>query len=336
MRAGDPLFIIRLDHQRYALELEAVDRVVRMVEVTAMPKSPPSVLGVINVQGEVLPVIDLRACLGHRQRHVEPQDVLVITESAGRKAALAADEVGGVMPGESQVVLDQEMLRRSDFVEGVVKLDDGLVMVFDLGKIMATCGTVGPAKEDFFLPAATVPPTEGAFGGEAGERLRILRARARRLAIEPAMEEVSQRLEIVEFALSDEEYAFESAFIREVYPLRELTPLPCTPPFVLGVVNLRGKILSVIDLRKFFELPEKGLSDLNKLIVLQDGAMEFGILADSIVGVRNILAKELQPSLPTLTDMRADYLRGVTRERLVVLDAGKMLTDKRIIVHEEV
>jgi purine-binding chemotaxis protein CheW len=78
-----------------------------------------------------------------------------------------------------------------------------------------------------------------------------------------------------------------------------------------------------------------GLSDLNKVIILHDAAMEFGILADVIVGVRTIQAGELQPSLATLTEVRAEYLKGVTANRLVVLEAAKMLADRRIIVHDE-
>lgn len=164
----------------------------------------------------------------------------------------------------------------------------------------------------------------------------ILRKRALALAREPEKEEAAaERLEIVEFLLAYERYGIESSYIREVYPLKDLTPLPGTPPFVLGIMNVRGKILSVIDLRKFFDLPQKGLTDLNKVIIVHDEVMEFGILADAILGVRLIPLRELQPSLPTLTEVRADYLKGVTEERLVVLDGGAILSDRRIIVQEE-
>lgn len=124
--------------------------------------------------------------------------------------------------------------------------------------------------------------------------------------------------------------------MREVYPLEELTPLPCTPPFVLGIVNLRGEILSVIDIKKFFDLPEKGLTDLNKVIVLEFEDMAFGIVADAISGVRRISRAAIQPSLPTLTGIREDYLQGVTAERVVVLDAEKLLNDEKLIVNEQV
>jgi purine-binding chemotaxis protein CheW len=169
------------------------------------------------------------------------------------------------------------------------------------------------------------------------ERQKILRARAQVLAQEPECAEATPRgLEVVEFLLAYESYGVESLYVREVHPLKELTPLPCMPPFVLGIINVRGQILSVIDLKRFFGLPEKGLTDRNKVIVLHDDTMAFGILADAILGVRSIPLATIQPSLPTLTGIRAAYLKGVTGERLVILDAAKLLADKAPIVLEEV
>lgn len=172
--------------------------------------------------------------------------------------------------------------------------------------------------------------------GEQTQRRKVLKERARRLAREPAAQESGERLEIVEFLLGREHYGIETSFVREVHPLRDVTPLPCTPPFVLGIMNLRGEILSVIDIGKLFDLEQQGLSDLNQVIVLRCPTMEFGILADAVVGVRTIAARGVQPSFATLTGIRADYLMGVTGEHLVLLDAGKMLNDRRIVVHEEV
>jgi len=171
----------------------------------------------------------------------------------------------------------------------------------------------------------------------AGETRRILKARAQALAREPkATEAATSQLEVVEFLLAYERYAVESRYVREVYPLDNLTPLPCAPAFVLGIVSVCGEIISVIDIKKFFELPEQGLTNLNRVIVLQSQGMVFGVLADAILGVRHLSLAELQPSLPTLIGIREKYLRGVTPERIVVLDAEKLLLDERIIVQEQV
>ena len=169
------------------------------------------------------------------------------------------------------------------------------------------------------------------------ETKRILKNRAQALSREhkPA-QELQDSFEVIEFVLAYEKYAVESSFVREVYPLKDLTPLPCTPGHVLGIINVRGQILSVIDIKRFFDLPQKGLGDLNKVIILRSESMEFGILADLITGTRRVSAGELQASLPTLTGIREEYLKGVTADRMVILDAGKLLADRKIVVHEQV
>jgi purine-binding chemotaxis protein CheW len=166
---------------------------------------------------------------------------------------------------------------------------------------------------------------------------QVLRDRARTLARTPAQPPAAETLlELLEFRLAQERYALETRYIQEVYPLRDLTPLPGTPPFVLGIVNVRGRILPVLDLKKFFDLPEKGLTDLHRIILVQGEGLELGLLADVIVGVHSVPQDCLQPSLPTLTGIRADYLKGVTDERLVVLDLARILSDPRIVVQTEV
>ena len=169
------------------------------------------------------------------------------------------------------------------------------------------------------------------------EKTGILRKRARALAEPPLQVRGTEAdLEVLEFLLTYETYAIELCWIAETYPLRDLTPLPGTPLFVAGIVNVRGRILSVIDIRRFFDLPEKGLTDLNKVIILHDGKMEFGILADEIIGTSSLPLADVQPPLPTLTGIREEYLKGVTRERTVLLDGAKLLTDRNLIVYQEI
>lgn len=166
---------------------------------------------------------------------------------------------------------------------------------------------------------------------------RILLERAKTLAREAVPAEIADAsIEVIEFRLAHERYAIASEYVRGVDPLEDFTALPCTPLFVLGIVNVRGEILSVIDLKKFFDLPEHGLTDLNKVIVLESAEMVFGIVADAISGVRRIMRADIQSSLPTLTGIREDYLLGVSAERVVILDAEKLLSDGKLIVQEQV
>ena len=173
--------------------------------------------------------------------------------------------------------------------------------------------------------------------GAVRDPREILRARAQALA-RPAQPEgpADGSLELLGFRLAREAYAVETAHVVEVSPLRDLTHIPCTPPFMLGVVNVRGRLIPVIDIKKFFGLPERGLTDLHRVILVRGSDLELGLLADVIVGVRSIAADSLQPPLPTLTEVAAEYVRGVTAERLVVLDVPRIVSDPRIVVHDEV
>ncbi len=169
------------------------------------------------------------------------------------------------------------------------------------------------------------------------EKEKILKARTKALAREVKEEELAaEYLTVTEFMLADERYGIELNNIVEVYPLKDLTLMPCTPPFILGIFNVRGQIQTIIDIKKFFDLPDKGLSDLNKVIIIHARGMEAGILADVIIGIRSIPVREIQSTLPTLTDIRAEYMKGVTSDQLIILDVEKIFSDERIIVNEEV
>ncbi|MGA1864538.1 MAG: chemotaxis protein CheW [bacterium] len=168
------------------------------------------------------------------------------------------------------------------------------------------------------------------------EKRKILRSRALELARETQEKEKDEtHLEVVEFLLANERYALELDFIREIYPLKEFTSLPCTPDFVLGIINIRGQILSIIDLKKFFGLPEKGFTDLDRILILRSKEKEFGILADEILGVQSVPISYIQPSLPTLSGIKDKYLKGVTGDRIIILNGERILSDPDIVVHEE-
>lgn len=165
----------------------------------------------------------------------------------------------------------------------------------------------------------------------------LLKIRAAALAAEPEKKrESSEITEIIEFTLASESYGIESAFVREVFPLKDFTPLPGVPSFILGIVNVRGQILPVIDLKKFFNLPFKGLGELNKVIILNDDQMEFGVLADEVIGTKEVYPDEILPVPSAITGIGERYLKGVTKNGLIIFSAEILLSDKSIVVNEQV
>jgi purine-binding chemotaxis protein CheW len=165
----------------------------------------------------------------------------------------------------------------------------------------------------------------------------ILKGRARNLAVVPAAAPADGELvRVLRFSMGGETYAVEHGHIREVVPLSRVTPLPCVPSFVRGIINVRGRIVSLLDLKAILGLPDTGISPTSSVIILQSPSIEFGLLADEILGVAAIPLSSIQPSLPTLTEVRAECLKGVTAEGLVLLDARKLLADKNLVIEETV
>jgi len=160
------------------------------------------------------------------------------------------------------------------------------------------------------------------------ERLReLLAERARALAaVPPPAPRTGPLLDAFEFELDGDCYAVDLQYVQEVHALKELTPLPGTPPFVRGIVNLHGCITAVVDLRSLLGLPEKGLGGLDRLVLLSGGGMRFCVLADRIIGAHALPLDTIRP-LPA-EGVYADFVIGMTAGRLTVLDGEKLLSDK--------
>ena len=181
----------------------------------------------------------------------------------------------------------------------------------------------------------TTAATESALRVSSERAREVLDARARALArvqqVEPDAGEV---LEVATFVLAEERYAVETRFVSEIIRLTDCTRVPGTPDFLWGVTNLRGEILSVIDLRRFFDLPAGELSDESRVVVLGGERPEFGVLAESAHEVITLRRDELLEPPGSVIGPGRESLRGVTRDALIVLDGAVLLQDARLFIDQ--
>ncbi len=132
------LVVLTLDGRRYALDLRTIDRVVRAVAVTALPGAPSTVAGVIDVQGEVIPLFDLRRRFGLPARPLRLADQMVVARTAQRRVALWVDEVADIVScPASEVLAADTLVPGLAYVQGVVRLPDGLVLIHDLDRFLS-------------------------------------------------------------------------------------------------------------------------------------------------------------------------------------------------------
>lgn len=138
MENNDNFLTFGIEGRRYALSLASVDRVVRVVEITPLPKAPAIILGIINWRGRVIPAVDLRRRFGLAEREPELSDQLIIARTTHRSVALLADRVDGVIEIDpDEIIAAAEIVPRTQYVEGVVKIGGGLLLIHDLDKFLS-------------------------------------------------------------------------------------------------------------------------------------------------------------------------------------------------------
>lgn len=195
------------------------------------------------------------------------------------------------------------------------------------------------------------------------ERVRALMdERARALARPPAPRDAGEVRDVLAFALGVERYAIETRYAREVVRLTDVSPVPGAPDFLRGVTNLRGDILCLVDLRKFFDVSSEGLTDRSRcdenqtarclMVVMGIERAEFGILVDETFEIARLRPDDIVPP-PAFANAPArhaeaerkrpesvagvgrEYLLGITRKALIVLDGAALLRDPRLYVNQD-
>lgn len=129
--------VFRVDERWYGVPLAAVERVVRMVAITPAPQAPEMVLGVLDLQGTIVPVLDLRRRLELPDKAPSLDDRLVVVCSQGRRLAFVVNEVAGLLrPDADQVTTSESIGTGMECLSGVVHGDTGLVLLIDLERML--------------------------------------------------------------------------------------------------------------------------------------------------------------------------------------------------------
>ena len=142
--ASHSLVVFQLDDRRYALRLSAVERVLPAVEIVPLPQVPAIVRGVINVEGRIIPVVDIRARFSLPPRALALSDHLLIAQTQRRPVALVVDAVIGVTEID-QIVATERFADHAAYIEGVATLNGDLIVIHDLDTFLST--TESAARE---------------------------------------------------------------------------------------------------------------------------------------------------------------------------------------------
>ncbi len=138
-------------------------------------------------------------------------------------------------------------------------------------------------------------------------------------------------LQWVTFRLEEETYAINVMQVQEVLRVTEIAPVPGAPVFVLGIINLRGNVVTVIDARKRIGLPSKDMDDDTRIVIIEAGDQVVGIVVDAVAEVMYVNESEIEAAPSVGNDDSSKYIQGVvSRDNhiTILMDLNKLLTEE--------
>jgi purine-binding chemotaxis protein CheW len=321
--------------QRYAVEMDFVDEIVSLPELTVVPDAPRYLAGVVDVRGAILPVLDLSVWLGDSSSRRSLSDNLILLRGAGRRFGMIVNEVIDVttLTGPPMVIRDVAS-RVSQIVIAAVRIESDIAFLLDRQMLMRFAETAQAS-----IDSSVSDTNERAlFRNVSPEDQPVFHARALRLMREQQTDDQTGFVSLAVIRISGEFFGVPLEYVREFAEARDITPVPCCPRHIVGEMNLRGEVLTVIDLRPFLNVPASTASP-GGIIVTNHGGILAGVVVEEINAVIHLDPKRITDRLSSATHGTNRYWIGTARHEdrvLTILDMRQIMESEDLVVNLEV
>lgn len=351
--ASAPHLIFGLQESLYAVTALVVREIIQLPEVTVLAELPFFVSGVINLRGKVVPIVDLGLRLGYSKQSYQTGDSVIILEDAGTLIGVIVNEVHRV-----QIISDDEIEALPSFLlpekngesvgrflKGIAKVEDEIVMLLRWESLLQLPEYSAQLELEEEAPINPAISTECFFCPEATPEERIVfRTRAKSLRQPLSDSDSAGLMPLAVIGLNGEYFGIDLAIIREFSTLRMTTPVPCCPGHIIGQMNLRGDILTLVDIRSALRMPlspvgsNASSTPTAKVVVIESDALQVGVLVDEVFDVINLQPTEIRAVPSMMQSAGAEYLQGTahySKGMLGILDIPKILSHGALTVNEE-
>ncbi len=338
--ANESFLVFGLQGQLLALETMAVREIISLGEVTPLDETPAYITGIINLRGQIIPVMDLNRRFGRAPQRYRLTDSIIIVAAAGVQVGLIAHEVHEVINLAPEDITAAPAISLNGgmppkFATRVAKVGGSLIILLNHLNLL----------QDEALPEEVAveeaPEPEAArtyFSPEASPEERVVfRERALSLAQAQAEEGAAGLIPIAVVGLNGEYFGVDLELVREFTGIRHLTPIPCCPGHIVGNMNLRGNILTLVDIRSLLALPGSPLKEDSQVIVASLGDLAAGVVVDQVYDIIYLDPGNLGP-VPTAIHKAGDkYLDGTAPyggKMMTILNLGNLISAESLVVNE--
>lgn len=331
------LLIFNLDGTRFGLDAACVIESVWLPELTTIEEALPWIVGMFSLRGQIIPVANLHLRFGHPARPYNLSDQVVVLKTEHMPIGLIVSEVLEVVDLPADAIQPPPEIEAAGhglihFAAGVVGIGDDLVTLLDVSRL-TKLPEISPL--DNMLESTG---TGGYFCAQATLETRTLfHGRAMALREVSAAEGQHSPLGLAVVELSGEYFGIELAAVQEFCNIAQLSPIPCCPPHILGAMNLRGSLLTLIDPRSALNLPPSPRG--HKAVIARLGEQLMGIAVDEVCDAVYLGNEALQPPPSALRYQCGSEITGTAPyagRTMTVLDLPALLAREDWIVDENV
>ncbi len=308
-KAGDiipsgQLVTFTLDGVEFGLDIDRVPEITPRGDITPVPGAPSFVLGVINLRGTIIPVLDSRLRFHLQPQAATPRTRIIVMSLAGQSTGLQVDAVSEVVRLEDLTIRETPPLVagvRSDYLAGMVTVGARLITLIDLDRILDSSEF---SQRQLLLESNTAAPVFGAAGLEGQE------------------EAAAEELPYVTFALGQESFGINLQQVEEIIEMPAVTKVPDAPGYVLGVICLRDQVLPLLDFIQLLRVEDADQVRQREMVILLNfGEAKLGIAVDGIQEIIRLREEEILPPPQTLSENEASKFEGVVvrSDRMVSL-----------------
>lgn len=334
-----------LENTRYGIRADVVREVFFLPFVTPIAEAPRDIVGVFNLRGEIVPVMDLNRRLEHRSRDYQLSDCIIAIAEGDIHIAVIVHQVREVVSvSEADLTTDLSYGRdrghRQRFVRGVAQVGSDLVALLDERALIRDAEEIEALdNEDVHSDTPDNGDREmpGFCPNASFEELEIFRQRANSLRIPAESQDLQNVISLAVVSIRNEYFGIDLQTVREFTEIRNVTPVPCCPPHVVGNMNLRGEILTLVTIDGLLNL-SSAEKPPERAVVVQVDDIVAGIAVDEVYDVTHANPAKVS-AIPTAVRAQGDeYLRGTVLYKhtaLTILDVRKLLEQGELIVDEE-
>jgi len=339
----------------YALPTIAVQEILFLPEITPIPDAPSDIIGAVNVRGNILPVMDLNLRFGYQEIDYSLTDNIIILNWQEIRLGILTNQVHAIKEIEDQTITTELShahsfidLKQEKFIQGFAQQEETLVIFLNLETLLRYTESqelfldldleslesetedsekLNPPKTTVFFPKAT--PYER----------QILQKRADNLRQSFKLKDLTGLKPVSIFTLNQELFGVELSLIQEFIKFKKITPIPCTPDFIIGNINLRGEIITLIDIRGLLNLAQPTYKKEGQAIIVNIEGIIVGIIIDSIETIFMLNPQELIDASNRETEINKHYLQGVIpyQEKILsLIDLTEIVLGGNLLVDEAV